>query len=242
MPEETEQVGTEEITEEKTEESQNEMRSELDRLRQENADQQIRINKYDGERSDMSNKMNNLESMMEELKATKTTTIDEGEGDELVTKAELAEYRKGETGRFEKFNQSKQDENSEYNKKYTEGFANASIDVNDESLTEILKEHDALQGSGKMPKSTGDPALDAQRAYEKAENVFLKKRLAAGGGEVKSFNKEPASAKLGVGSTNLGNDVVKETKSMPKLPADAQALMNDLGENADFANEVLGKR
>jgi len=256
MEENTEQVGTEEVVEETTEstpveevpveEPKSQLQQEVERLRQENQDQQSRINKYDGERSEMSGKMNNLEAMMQEMQASKTAeTVDEEYLDsEPVTKAELAEFKKGETDRFKNYNESERKENEAYDAKYYNGFASASIDsnVDNDTAFEILKEHDAMVNAKKMPPSTGNPELDARIAYEKAENVFLKKRLAAGGGEVKPFNTAPAAAKLGVGSASLGDGVVKKSAAMPKLPADAQELVNTLGVDADFVSGALSRK
>lgn len=218
------------------------MELELETLRRENLDQQTRINQYDGERSQMSQKMNNLQETVDGLISKQTEPDNDSDLDDPVTKGELDKYKKGEIGRFEQYEAKKSAEDQTYGDEYTKSLGTASLGIkNEDTFKAILKEHDALQRSGYMPESTGDAKIDGQIGWNKAENAYLKKMNAAG--KQISFNANVTTTATGVGSSALDDPVKKETTKMPPLSADSQQLLNDLGEagNADFVNKALGK-
>ncbi len=215
------------------------LKADLAASRKDGEEKQSRIDKYDGERSTMSGKVNSLEATVTRFMAEKKEeTGEEVDLDDPITKGELEEYKKGEPARFEKFNDKKTQENQAFSDSYTKSFVNASLSIeNKDTFNAIVAEHDALQNSGNMPASTGDPKLDGERAWEKAELVYTKKMNAAG--KQIPFKAAHTPGAKGVGGGGLDTPIIKKETVMPAIPDDAKQLAADLGMGAEEVKEAL---
>lgn len=208
---------------------------------------QEQINKYDGERKDYSEQKNVINSLKEQVETLQQKVQQADEEDskhEIVTKAELREFKEKENERFKEFTELEAQKQIEKEAEYQKHLAQASLSVKDEALfDEICKEHDYLVANGGMPESTGDPRADAQIAWRESENSLYRKKLASGQ-KVDFQSKDDVTTKPVVpGQKELSSSTVTEQKTtMPEnLPDDAKEFVAMMGMGADSVNKALGK-
>jgi|TARA_Y100000310_G_scaffold266592_1_gene278150 chromosome segregation ATPase len=224
-------------------EEKSEQTLEIERLRDELTSKQNQINRYDGERKDLSEKMNILETQISEMSQKHEEEITDDDEYEPVTKAELKDYKSKEIERFRNFQNTQIEANRRYLEEYNKSVGESSMSVdNDDVFNAISREHDLLVSTHSMPESTGNAIVDGRIGWSEAERSYLRKMNAAG--KQIPFNKTPSTKPVQPGSGNLNTSTVKTSQAMPEMSADAQQLMDDLGEsgNADFANKALNKQ
>jgi|2_EtaG_2_1085320.scaffolds.fasta_scaffold00367_8 hypothetical protein len=213
-------------------------------LRSQLLDRDERINRYDGDRKNTSEQLNNLTRQVDELTeqlSGQATDDDDDSQYESITRADLDEYKKGESIRFKKFEKDRDDATIKFRDDYTESLSQSSLSIkNQETFAAICKEHDTLVAAGAMPQSTGDAVLDGKLGWKEAEASHYKKMLAAG--KTVPFNDTTTVSKPVVpGNKELSTPTNTTAKSMPDLPDDAKAFLAEMGGDADFVTGALKK-
>ncbi len=205
-----------------------------------------RLNKYDGERKDVSEQNNvieDLKTQVESLQQTIQNNEDEDNKHETVTQEELRNYRDGEAERFADYNKSQTDKVIANQEEYQKYLGQESLSVKDEELfSAICKEHDALVANGGMPESTGDLKADAKIAWREAENSYYRKTLAAGG-KINFSDVKTVAKPIVPGQKELSNaNETKQNTTMPdNLPDDAKEFIQMTGMGSDSVNKALGR-
>ena len=216
-------------------------------LTKELAEARARINKYDGERKDISEQNNiiaDLKTQVEDLAGKLKEAEDEDTKHLVVTQEELRAFKEAEPERFDKHIKENEARIASEQAEYQKYLATASLQTKDESVFDaVCKEHDLLVANGAMPQSTGNMEADAKIAWTFAENSLLRKKHVAGEAVTGFGNLE--DVKIGntpviPGQQELGTAKSEVTNTqMPKLPDDAAEFAAAMGMDADAVTRGL---
>ncbi len=226
--------------------AESEQATEITSLKEQLGTATERLNKYDGERKDLSEQNNiidGLKAQVESLQKTVQDNEDEDTKHLSVTQEEMKNYKEGEAGRFAEYNKGQAAKVTEDQAEYQKYLGQESLSVKDETLFDaICKEHDALVANGGMPESTGDLKADAKIAWREAENSYYRKKLASQGTiDFKDVNT--VTKPIIPGQKELSAAVeTKQTTTMPdNLPDDAKEFIAMTGMKSDSVNKALGR-
>ena len=198
-----------------------------------------------GERSDLGRKIwafhrrqdetdNRIDRMLNlfEAQAKPKETEMELDPNETVTFAEMQQFMAKEK---EKESQQKTD----YDQKYVASISEQASGLEEVEYNAIL---DEMQNVTYTPSK--NPARDAERNFDKAEKIYLRKRLAGKKGEKINpvMGKEPRSALGGI----VNQKVVTKDTTLPKLDAHGQSYLafvarEDGNEKATDLHKSLSK-
>lgn len=186
-------------------------------------------------RSKLGRKVQYLETQLEQalgviqkFQAPPAEPEDEIDDDMPVTKADIEKI-------IEQRETQKQQQAALYSDNYRNTTIRLGLDLEEAEHAEILKSIDSLQN----PSRTGDPVIDAEVNFLKAQTAVYQKRLKA-----KSVPQNPLNKNKDVDpEAPLGGGAETKTSTrprrMPKLDAQSQELIKHYGWDAERVTKAL---